>query len=367
MRCAVPSASMTPGPVRRRLADGREILYFDDAAGRRHDAVDTRRLDPVISDTESRWDPVFGGWTVLAGQRQDRTYHPPAGLCPLCPKRGELATEVPDPSYDVVVFENRFPSLTGMGAHPYADVADSQPVPGYGRCEVVVPTDDHSLGIADLPARRVRTLIDAWAQRTQELSSRPDIASVSVFENRGDAVGVTLDHTHQQIYAFPFVPPVTARFTDNIAHHRANTGRCLVCDQLDRELAAGDRVVTHGVAWSVVVPFAARWPFEVNVVPHRHLRDLPALDDAERDELAEVWRDLFRRYDALFDQPRLPTIAAWHQTPSAAVDGHLFAQLFSVQRNATKLKYLAGTESAYGQWVLDASPEHAAEMLRAAG
>jgi UDPglucose--hexose-1-phosphate uridylyltransferase len=358
---------VTPGPVRRYLADGREILYFDDDAGRRHDAVDARRLDSVTTDTELRWDPVLGGWTVLAGHRQERTYHPPAGLCPLCPTRGEFETEVPEASYDVVVFENRFPSLAGTGTHPYADGGDDQPVPGYGRCEVVVPTDDHAQGIADLSVRRVRTLIDAWAQRTEELASRPDIASVSVFENRGDAVGVTLEHTHQQIYAFPFVPPVTTRFTANIADHRARTGRCLVCDQLDRELAAGDRVVTRGAAWSVVVPFAARWPFEVNVVPHRHLRDLPALDDAERDELAEVWRDLFRRYDALFDQPRLPTIAAWHQTPSAAADGHLFAQLFSVQRDATKLKYLAGTESGFGQWILDASPEQAAELLRAAG
>jgi UDPglucose--hexose-1-phosphate uridylyltransferase len=187
-----------------------------------------------------------------------------------------------------------------------------------------------------------------------------------VFENRGDAVGVTLEHTHQQVYAFPFVPPVTARLTANIADHRARTGRCLVCDQLDRELASV-RVVSRGIGWSVVVPFAARWPFEVNVVPHRHVRDLPGLDDAERDELAQVWRDVFRRYDALFDLPRLPTVAAWHQTPRGATDGHLFAQLFSIQRDATKLKYLAGTESAYGQWVLDASPEQAAELLRAAG
>jgi UDPglucose--hexose-1-phosphate uridylyltransferase len=358
---------MTPGPVRRRLADGREILYFDDEPGRSRDAVDSRVLDPVTTDSDLRWDPMLGGWTVLAGHRQTRTYRPAAGRCPLCPTRGEYRTEIPDASYDVVVFENRFPSFTGVGEQPYTQPAVGRAVPGYGRCEVVVPTDVHEAGIADLSPRRVRTLIDAWAQRTDELSHRPDIAAVSVFENRGDAVGVTLDHTHQQIYAFPFVPPITARFAASMADHRDRTGHCLVCDQLTHSLDVGDRTVSRGTAWSVVVPFAARWPFEVNVVPHRHLPGLPALDDAERDELAEVWRDLFRRYDALFDQPRLPTIAAWHQAPSGAADGHLFAEAFSVQRDTDKLKYLAGSESAYGQWVLDVPPERTAELLRAVG
>jgi UDPglucose--hexose-1-phosphate uridylyltransferase len=358
---------MTPGPVRRRLADGREILYFDDEPGRPHDAVDSRPLDRVTTDSELRWDPMFGGWAVLAGHRQARTYRPPAGRCPLCPTRGEYATEIPDASYDVVVFENRFPSFTGAGERPCTQPVEGLAVPGYGRCEVVVPTDVHKAGIADLSPGRVRTLIDAWAQRTDELSHRPDIAAVSVFENRGDAVGVTLEHTHQQIYAFPFVPPITARFAASMADHRDRTGRCLVCDQLTHSLDAGDRTVSRRTKWSVVVPFAARWPFEVNVVPHRHVRGLPDLDAPERDELAEVWRDLFRRYDALFDQPRLPTIAAWHQMPSGTVDGHLFAQAFSVQRDADKLKYLAGSESAYGQWVLDVPPERTAELLRAAG
>jgi UDPglucose--hexose-1-phosphate uridylyltransferase len=358
---------MKPGPVRRRLADGREILYFDDEPGRSHDAVDSRALDPVTTDSELRWDPMLGGWTVLAGHRQERTYRPEAGRCPLCPTRSECRTEVPESSYDVVVFENRFPSFAGIGEHTYPRPAEGPAVPGCGRCEVVVPTDVHEAGIADLSPRRVRTLIDAWAQRTDELSHRPDIAAVSVFENRGDAVGVTLDHTHQQIYAFPFVPPITARFVASMADHRDRTGHCLVCDQLTHTLDAGDRTVSRGTAWSVVVPFAARWPFEVNVLPHRHLRALPELDDAERDELAEVWRDLFRRYDALFDQPRLPTIAAWHQTPPGAADGHLFGQAFSVQRDADKLKYLAGSESAYGQWVLDVAPERTAELLRAVG
>jgi UDPglucose--hexose-1-phosphate uridylyltransferase len=141
----------------------------------------------------------------------------------------------------------------------------------------------------------------------------------------------------------------------------------VVCDRLAAELADGSRIVAATEHWTAYVPFAAKWPFEVHVVPHRHVRGLPDLDATERDELALLWRDLFRRYDALFAIARVPTIAAWHQTPADAPDGHLVGQAFSLQRDEGKRKYLAGSESAYGAWMLDVPAERAAELLRAAG
>lgn len=357
-------------PVRRRLADGREILYFDERPGRPHDATDDRPLHPVQTDSQLRWDPLLEVWTVIAAHRQDRTYLPPADLCPLCPSRDGRQTEIPEPSYDVVVFENRFPSLAGHGDGLREPPAAEDPFAalsalGHGRCEVVVPTDDHEKTVGDLPTDRVRLLVDTWAQRTAELSGRGDTAAVGLFENRGEDVGVTLHHTHQQIYAYPFVPPVSRRLAQALTHHRGRTGDCLVCDRRRFEAAQRERVVVAGEAWTVFVPFAARWPYEVQVVPHRHVRGLPDLDDGERDELATLWGELFRRYDSLFDVPRLPTIAAWHQTAVAAEDGHMFGQVFTLQRDSGKLKYLAGSESAFGAWILDVAPERAAAALRA--
>ena len=72
----------------RRLADGREILYFDagDTAPPR-DAEDPRDLPRVSTRSQLRWDPLLGEWVVLASHRQTRTFLPPADLCPLCPTR----------------------------------------------------------------------------------------------------------------------------------------------------------------------------------------------------------------------------------------------------------------------------------------
>jgi UDPglucose--hexose-1-phosphate uridylyltransferase len=355
-------------PLRTRLSDGREILYFDDAPGADRSARDERGLQPVTTSSELRHDPFTDEWVVIADHRQTRTFLPSASQCPLCPTRDGLRSEVPASSYDVVVFENRFPSLAGTAPAPLpaSDAGALVSAAGTGRCEVVVFTDDHDAVLARLPPQRVRTLVDAWAHRSTELARQPGVEQVFVFENRGADIGVTLQHPHGQVYAYPFVPPRARQLANAARAHRARTGGCLVCDRLALELAADERVVLRGRAWSAVVPFAARWPFEVHVVPHRHVRSLPDLDDAERDELAVLWTDVLRRLDGVFDI-EMPYIASWQQAPVREADGHLFGQVLSLRRAPDKLKHLAGSESAAGAWVGDVRPETAARALRAAG
>jgi hypothetical protein len=98
-------------PTRTALSDGRELLCFDDEPGRRHTALDERDLAAPVSISEIRWDAITRKWTVVAGHRQERTFKPQTSDCPLCPSREGRQTEIPEDAYDVVVFENRFPSL----------------------------------------------------------------------------------------------------------------------------------------------------------------------------------------------------------------------------------------------------------------
>ena len=359
-------------PTTTRLADGREIVYFDDAPGADRAAVDTRDLAPATSHSELRHDPLLGEWVVVASHRQGRTHLPPTDACPLCPSTAGRATEIPSGDYDVVVFENRFPSL---GAGVAADVDDGELADpalrrwsGGGRCEVVCFTSDHGASFGSLSDVRARTVVEAWAQRTSALSRRADVAQVFVFENRGKAIGVTLHHPHGQIYGYPFVTPRTRRMLDRAREHEERTGRGLLADVLAAEVEAARRIVTAGAHWTAYVPAAARWPFEVHLVPHRRVPDLPALDEAERAELAEVYRDLLARFDRVFDDP-LPYVAAWYQAPVAEDRdlAHLHLQLFSIQRAPDKVKFLAGSESAMGVFINDVAPERAAELLRDAG
>jgi UDPglucose--hexose-1-phosphate uridylyltransferase len=309
----------------------------------------------------------------MATHRLDRTYMPPADECPLCPTgRGTEPSEVPADDYDVVVFENRFPSYStrivdpsegreGVWAH----------APARGRCEVVCFTSDHNATFADLDPCRVRTVIEAWADRTVALGKMPEVAQVFPFENRGKEIGVTLQHPHGQIYGYPLMTPRTATMLARSAEHRERTGRLLLRDILDQERADGSRVVLSGEHWTAYVPYAARWPVEVHLAPHRDVPDLPALNEEEREELAHVYLELLQRLDRYYVDAdggpvRLPYIAGWHQAP--AREGRdlarLHLQLTSVLRAPGKLKYLAGSESGMGAWVNDTTPERIADRLR---
>src|ERR1700691_3927688 len=198
------------------LADGREIIYFNESPGLgRELAPDTRPLPPPppgpplpVGTAESgiRWDPLPGEWVVIAAARQDRTFLPPPDQCPLDPSAPGRATEIPASSYDVVVFENRFPSLRGP----------------LGRCEVVCFTSEHYDSLARLPPRRVRTVLEAWVDRTEALGALSETRQVYCFENRGEEIGVTLHHPHGQIYAFPFVTPRLERMVAQVAAYHGD-------------------------------------------------------------------------------------------------------------------------------------------------
>jgi UDPglucose--hexose-1-phosphate uridylyltransferase len=360
----------------RLLADGREIIYFDDSPDAPpRDAVDTRPLGYRAQAGQIRYDALVGDWVAVAGHRLNRTFLPPKDECPLCPTgTGSVPSEVPETSYDVVVFENRFPSYAPVsdfqaGGEDHAGLLASRPAEG--RCEVVCFTSDHESTFADLSPARARTVIDAWADRTAELGAVEGVEQVFCFENRGQEIGVTLHHPHGQIYAYPYVPQRSAAILAQATAHYGRTGRLLGADLLAAEQASAERVVIKGEHWTAYVPFAARWPVEVHLAPHRDVPDLPALEDAERDELAQVYLDLLRRLDRYYVKKdgspvRLPYISGWHQAP--ATQGRdvsrLHLQVMSVLRSPSKLKYLAGSESGVGGWVNDIPPERIAQRLR---
>ncbi|MFJ7998514.1 galactose-1-phosphate uridylyltransferase [Streptomyces sp. NPDC096310] len=336
-----------------RLADGREIVYYDSRDDAVRDTPDRRPLGPVATTSEVRHDPLLGDSVAIASHRQGRTYHPPADECPLCPSRDGRLSEIPEPEYDVAVFENRFPSLAG----------DS------GRCEVVCFTSDHDASFADLTDEQAALVLDAWTDRTAELAELPQVEQVFAFENRGAEIGVTLAHPHGQIYAYPFVTPRSALMLRSVAAHREATGRNLFDDLVAKEAADGSRIVLDGEHWVAFVPYAAHWPYEVHLYPKRRVPDLRGLDDAARTEFPQMYLELLRRFDRIFGEgePPTPYIAAWHQAPFRAAgrdDFALHLELFTIRRTSGKLKFLAGSESGMSVFINDVPPEAAAERLR---
>ncbi len=299
--------------------------------------------------SELRWHPLRGEWVTVAPWRQDRTHLPAAGDCPLCPTRpGAPATEISEPGYHIAVFENRFPPYSGE----------------QGRCEVVCYTAEHDSSLAAQSVDHIRDLVAVWQERTAELGRLPGVRYVYVFENRGEAIGVTLSHPHGQIYAYPFLPPVVARELSLSAAHNRLTGRCLYCEVLAAE-SGGERTVSADANFIAFVPPFNRWPYEVHLAPRAHAGGLLDLTAAQADSLAAMLKDLLQRYDRLFDRP-LPYVMAMHQRPPGRGhrQHHFRVEFYPPNRTADKLKHLAGSELGAGAFILDARSEDTARRLR---
>lgn len=317
---------------------------------------------------ELRWNPILKKWVIIATHRQNRTYKPPKDYCPLCPtKKGGLSTEVPAEDYDIVVFENKFPSLkeelpriTGTGSK-FFKYGKAQ-----GICEVVLFTSDHDGIMSEKPLSRYVKLVKVWRDRYQELGDKDFIDYVFIFENKGEEVGVTLHHPHGQIYAFPFIPPIIEQELDSSKEYLKKEGKCLFCKTLEEEKEDGRRIIVSNNSFTALVPFAAGYSYEVHIYTNKHLPSFNDFTEKEEIDLAAILKTLMMKFDNLFGFV-LPYIMAIHQQPTNGTGkeySHFHIEFYPPYRTKDKLKYLAGSELGVGAFSNDSLPEEKAQELR---
>ena len=310
-----------------------------------------------------RWDPWQEEWVVMATHRQDRPLMPRVD-CPFCP--GGLETPS---TYQIAVFQNRYPSFRIPAAGHLSDFGPptfSRREPAFGLCEVVLYTPEHHLSLSDLSPAHLLRLAEVWKDRWLDLSSIPGISYVYEFENKGEAIGVTLSHPHGQIYAFPFIPPRVERALGASRDFHQREGTCLACLVLEEELSLGDRVVAADDHFAALVPYWARWPFEVHLLPRRHLGSLAEMTEEELRAFAFLLRRVLRGFDNLYGYP-FPYIMSLFPKPSDEEDHshwHFRLEFYPPMRAADRQKIPAGCEVGAGTFLNDTSPESSAESLR---
>jgi UDPglucose--hexose-1-phosphate uridylyltransferase len=331
--------------------DGRKLwLYAREPLSEDLTAPSPPGDPPPMPNPHLRWHPLRGEWVAYAPYRNTRTFLPDYN--PLAPGTN---TEVPVGRWDVAVFENRFPTLSPLAHDAPALAVQTQPA--RGSCEVVVFTQSPAGALGTLSLDRLDLVLSVWADRTRELSARPDVAYVFPFENRGVEVGVTLHHPHGQIYAYPFVPPVVAKALSLLQPGEFSR---LVATEDERVIYRGERAIAF-------VPVCARFPFEVWVAPRRAAQTLADLDDDERLDLARALKTTLLKYDALWQRPN-PYVLSVYQAPcdgGAYPQAHLRLELCPVYRMRDRLKYLAGSELGAGVFTADMLPEDTARTLQA--
>ena len=327
---------------------------------------------------EQRWHPLREEWVLFTAHRGGRPWigelkSPDAATvpaydptCALCPGNARLHGVNP-PYTGTFWFPNDLPCF-GPNAPSAADVCDLyRRRPAGGTAEVVCYHPDHGKTMADLTTDEVRAVVDLWTERYRELGTRPEVAHVLIFENKGSAVGTSNPHPHCQIYAGGLVYGHTAREVESSRRHFARTGEFLGQAILARELA-GPRVIAANDSFVACVPWFARYAYEVLVLPRRQVTSLADLDSTERRDLAAMLREVAIRYDNLWRMP-MPYVMAIHQAPTDGGDYAAFpfhVEFHPPLRTPDTLKYLAGPEIGGGSMTNESNPDEKAAELRAA-
>ena len=260
---------------------------------------------------------------VVTAHRQGRPQMP-AEWCPFCNV----------PPYDVHLYPNDFPAFEGG-------------------CDVVLYSPEHTKLPSQLPVSQWEKVIDLWARRTAELEADPRVKHIMIFENAGEAVGVTMPHPHGQIYAFPFVPPRVEKELASVA----KSDECLYCLIRAKERAQGARIILSSAYFDAFSPYFARFPYETCIYAGRHVRSLTDFTAEEKADFAVILSAMRKKYDALFGFP-MPLMMVLHQNV------HFYVEFLPLQRTKTKLKYLAAVESSMGTFLEDVVPEDAAAQMR---
>ncbi len=222
--------------------------------------------------------------------------------------------------------------------------------PASGAHEVIIHSPRHVTAMAELDDGEFDAAVATWRER---MRAHADASYQQLIVNEGGGAGASLEHSHAQLYALPFVPAEVARERERAGAYAERTaGAGLLSDVLVEEVRRGERLVAIDDEAALICPWASRSPFELRVLPRRENASFEA-DSAG----AAMLRTAMRVLAARFDGP--PELNLWVRTaPRGAEPFHWHVDI------APRLTIKAGFELSTGIDINIYPPERAAADLR---
>jgi len=334
--------------------------------------------------SELRKDPIIGRWVIIATDRGKRptdfvsaetTFEPKS--CPFC--EGNEAMTPPEiyavrtkdslansKGWSVRVVPNKFPALRVEGSVEREGVGMFDKMSGIGAHEIIIETPGHGEGVCRRPPEKIVELLETYQKRMSDLRLDRRLLYTMVFKNHGERAGASLSHPHSQIIATPIVPKRVREEIDGTLEYYDYKMRCVFCDIVREEKRFGERIVFENVSFISFCPFASRFPFEIWLMPKRHMSAYTDMTRQEAFELADCIGATMKRLAAALGEPQYNWML--HTEPNDAVPRNPWPEIkehyhwhFEI---IPKLTRVAGFEWGTGFYINPTPPEAAAEYLR---
>jgi len=335
---------------------------------------------------ELRKDPVLGRWVIIATERAKRpdqfSSQPQEGPtekeCPFCEGREQETppeiyamrpkfTAPNTPGWDLRVVPSIAPFLRIEGDLERRGKGLYDIMNGIGAHEIVLETNQHIANMADLSEEQITKVLTTYVDRINDLEKDERFKYVLVFKNYGWTAGAgRIKHCRSQLIATPVNPKRVKEELVGAKQYYDYHERCIFCDLIKQELQSQERVVLDIDGFIAICPFAARFPFEVWILPKKHSPDFTSLEPGMRPDLAKVIKmTLSKLKKGLGDPPynyvlhtapfRRGKLGYWK---SIDRDYHWHIEIIP------RLTRVAGFEWGTGFYICPLPPEDAAKFLK---
>ena len=329
---------------------------------------------------ELRKDPITGRWVIIATDRAKRPsdfirQSPPPASAGICTfdygNEHKTPPEVlayrnsggrDEPGWRVRVVPNKFPVLGIEGDLNRQGEGMYDKMNGIGAHEVIIEGPDHKLSMGEMSEKQIEEVLWAYKERINDLKKDGRFRYILVFKNHGDAAGATMEHPHSQLIALPVIPKRVKEEVDASKIFFDLKERCIFCDIIRQESAAGVRLINETDRFTVLSPYAPRFPFETWVLPKRHASHFEDADAPTLANLAWIMKTTIRKLEKVLERPAYNFIV--HSAP--VQEGplpHYHWHLEVIPR----LSKVAGFEWATGFYINPTPPEESAKFMREAG
>jgi UDPglucose--hexose-1-phosphate uridylyltransferase len=326
---------------------------------------------------ELRKDPVTGRWVIISTDRSkrpsdfrvERASLIGAEFCPFCAGHENMTpAEVlafrnggaPNaPGWDVRVVPNKYPALQVEGNLDREGEGLFDRMNGIGAHEVIIETPDHLKTLATMSEPEIEGVLWAFRERILDLKRDLRFRYILLFKNHGAAAGATLAHSHSQLIALPIVPDFVREEVEGARRHYAAKERCVFCDIIRQEVAAGRRIIHENVDVVALAPYAPRFPFETWLLPRSHAARFEDAPRSVYESLARMLRWVLRRMNGALESPSYNLVI--HSSPLSEERTDFYHWHVELM---PKLTRTAGFEWGTGFYINPTSPEEAAQVLR---
>jgi len=308
----------------------------------------------AMKKPEIRKDYIQEKYVIIApkrGKRPHDTVHPKEAFrkkmvpsCIFCPDNlkdvPSLYQKGAKDDWQIKVIANKYPAVS-------KDNKDA-----YGQQDVVIETPDHTLELEDLSVDSIADLLEAYSERTKEISKDGKIEYILIFKNDGGVAGASLQHSHSQIFATQFLPPHLFDKSQRQQAYKLQHGHCVYCDVIERE-SKGPRLIYKDENVIAFTPYASIFNYEAWIMPLAHRDNITELTLSERKSFARILKHLLVKIGQL----DLPYNFYFHQVINDN-DQHLYMKV--VPRGSV----WAGVEIGSGLIINPIDPDEAAEFYR---